>query len=251
MALLEVKNVSKSFNGIRALKDLSFDIQKGEIVGLIGPNGSGKSTFFNLLMNAFKKDSGEVIFNDIDISKKPTHHISRLGISRTFQDGKCLPQIKLWENLDLAFRYKNKISLTNVFFRKRKLMEEEKIHKEKIKEMLENLGIESKFHAYAKNLSYGQGKLLEILKVMASDSELILLDEPFSGLFEEMIKIITSLIKELAAKGKTIILVEHNMKLISEICDKVIVLDAGQKIAEGKFEEVKKMQIVIDSYLGN
>lgn len=250
MALLEIKNISKSFNGIHALRNLSFEIKKGEIIGLIGPNGSGKSTFFNVLTNAFKKDSGEVYFNGTNISKKPTHHITRLGISRTFQDGKCLPQIKLWENLDLAFRYKNKISLANVFFRKRKLLEEEKIHKEKTKEMLKNVGIENKFNTYAKNLSYGQGKLLEILKVMASDSELILLDEPFSGLFEEMIKIITALIKDLAAKGKTIILVEHNMKLISEICDKVIVLDAGQKIAEGSFDEVKKMQIVIDSYLG-
>ncbi|KKP38961.1 MAG: ABC transporter, branched-chain amino acid transport system ATP-binding protein [Candidatus Peregrinibacteria bacterium GW2011_GWF2_33_10] len=250
MPILQVKNISKSFNGIHALKDLNFDINKGEIVGLIGPNGSGKSTFFNVLMNVYSKDNGEIFFNNINISNKATHKIAELGISRTFQDSKNCPQIKVNENLDLAFRYKNKISLLNVFFQNKTLKKEEKEHMKKIKFLLKKVGIENKFNALAKNLSYGQSKLLEILKIMASDAELILLDEPFSGLFEEMIKLISKLIIELSKKGKTIILIEHNMKLISEICDKVIVLDAGMKIAEGEFEEVKKTPVVIESYLG-
>ncbi len=250
MELLEIKNISKSFNGIKALNNLSFEVKKGDIIGLIGPNGSGKSTFFNVLMNILKKNNGTAHFKGFDITNLKTYEIASFGISRTFQDSKNLPQISVSENLDIAFQYKNDISLKNVFFKRKKLKEEEKLNATKIKEMLKEFGLEAKFKSFAKNLSYGQSKLLEILKLQASDNELILLDEPFSGLFEEMIKVITKIIRKMTEDGKTIILVEHNMKLISEITDKVIVLDAGTKIAEGKFDEIKKMPIVIESYLG-
>ena len=250
MNLLQVKNISKLFNGVHALENLSFDIRTGEIVGLIGPNGSGKSTFFNVLTNILRKDTGRIIFDGIDITNKPTYQIAKLGIARTFQDAKPLPQITVRENLDIAFDYPVSPSLYSVFAMGKILREEEIQHGEKISELLRKVNLQDKETALAEDLSYGQGKLLEILKIIASDSKLILLDEPFSGLFPEMIRLITGLIKELSIQGKTVVLVEHNMKLISEICDHVIVLDAGKKIAEGKFAEVTKQEVVIESYLG-
>lgn len=249
MNLLEIHSLAKSFNWIKAIQDLSFNIKSWEIVGLIGPNGSWKSTLFNLILNIIKKDEWKIIFDWIDISDKKTHEISSLWISRTFQDALPLPQIKVHENLDIAFFYPMWISLSNVFFKWKFLKEEEKAHLSQIRQMLSEVWLEDKMHSLAKDLSYWQWKLLEILKVFASDKKLILLDEPFSGLFPEMINLIKDLIFKLSKKWKTIILIEHNMDLIAEICNKVIVLDAGKKIAEWKFNEVKKQKIVIDSYL--
>lgn len=248
--LLKVRNLNKAFGGNKVIQNLSFDIKPGEIVGIIGSNGAGKSTFLNLLLNITKKDSGSIQFKNIDISKKKTSEITRLGIARSFQDSKPLPQITVHDNIDIAFRYKNRINLKNVLFRNKSLKEEESSNLVQIKELLKEVGISSKLNIQAKDLSYGQGKLIEILKVMVSDSELILLDEPFSGLFAEMIKVIESQIKKLSKQGKTIILIEHNMKLIEQICHRVIVLDAGKLIADGTFQEVTKDPLVIESYLG-
>lgn len=250
MPLLQVDQLRKSFRGVQALDEVSFQIPEGSVTGLIGPNGSGKSTLFNVLMNALTKDGGRIYFQGQDISRLPTHAIARLGIARTFQDSKPLPQITVRENLDAAFRYRHRISLSNILWRKKALLEEEKSHTQQIAGLLAKVNLAEKQEVLAKDLSYGQGKLLEILKIMAADPRLILLDEPFSGLFPEMITLLTGLIQELVQKGKTIILIEHNMHLISTLCDQVIVLDAGKKIAEGSFQEVTKDLTVIESYLG-
>ncbi len=249
-SLLKVTNLNKAFGGNQVIEDLSFTIKEGEVIGIIGPNGAGKSTLLNLLLNIISKDSGTVEFDDVDISSKKTSLITKLGIARSFQDSKTLPQISVRDNIDIAFRYKNRINLKNVFFRKKALRDEEAANLEKIRHILDEVGILSKLDIQAKNLSYGQGKLIEILKILAADSKLVLLDEPFSGLFAEMIKVVSKQINKLSKAGKTIILIEHNMKLISEICDRVIVLDAGKLIADGTFEEVTKNQNVIESYLG-
>jgi len=248
--ILEINKINKSFGGNSVIKDLSFKVKKGEIIGIIGPNGAGKSTFLNTLLNIIKKDSGTIKFKNINISNKKTSEITRLGIARSFQDSNPLPQISVRDNIDIAFRYKEKINLKNVFLKNKKLKEEEEKNLIKIKELLKEVGISQKLNTNAGSLSYGQGKLIEILKIMVSDAELILLDEPFSGLFAEMIKLITKQINKLTKEGKTIILIEHNMQLISQICNRVIVLDAGKKIADGTFEEVTKNPLVIESYLG-
>lgn len=248
--ILQVENLNKAFGGKKVLQDLNFEIMPGEVVGIIGPNGAGKSTLMNVLLNIIKQDSGKIIFDDYDISNEKTNKITRLGIARSFQDSKPLPQISVHDNIDISFRYNNTIRLKNVFFNRKALKAEEAANLTKIKELLEEVGIPDKLNVQAKDLSYGQGKLIEILKIMVSDSKLVLLDEPFSGLFAEMIKLITAQIRKLAAMGKTIILIEHNMKLIEEICDRVIVLDAGAKIADGTFKEVTSDPTVIESYLG-
>ena len=183
MALLEVRNITKTFNGIHALEDVSFDIEQGSIVGLIGPNGSGKSTFFNVLMSALKKDAGTIVFDRHDITNQKTYQIAKLGIARTFQDSKPLPQITVRENLDVAFHYQTPVSLSHVFTKSKKLKNEERNNEKRIRELLTEVNIPEKENRLAENLSYGQSKLLEILKVMVANPKLILLDEPFSGLF--------------------------------------------------------------------
>lgn len=248
--MLTLSHLTKSFKGIRALSDVSFSVEQGEIVGLIGPNGSGKSTLFNLIMNVLEKDGGHVCLDDFDISDLETYQIAKLGIVRTFQDARPLPQITVKENLQVAFPRKISISLKNIFFSRKLIKAQHLSNNHKIRDLLKSVNLKSKEKTFATHLSYGQAKLLEILKVMAADGKIILLDEPFSGLYGEMIKLISAKIKQLTQEGKTIILIEHNMKLIEEICDRVIVLDSGKKIAEGIFSEIKKDKIVIESYLG-
>jgi len=251
MKYLEVKKVNKAFGGLGILKDLSFEVKKGEVLGLIGPNGAGKSTFFNVLTGLNKLDSGKITFKNEDITTFRPDQIYERRIARTFQDTKLFKQITVLENLLSAAYYQRRVTLARVFFDYKRLNAESEAIKSRALEMLASVDIADKAHVLARDLSYGQSKLVEILKVMMSDSELVLLDEPFSGLFPEMIKVITKLIKKMVDEGKTIMLVEHNMKLIDEISDRVVVMDSGSKIAEGSFKKVSKQANVVEAYLGD
>lgn len=249
--MLHCSHISLSLGGLRILHDLSFMIKEGQITGLIGPNGAGKTMLFNVITGLFPANTGSLQFRDHDISKEKPHRISRLGMTRTFQDSRVLPQITVLENLICASPMLWDVSLLKVFFQSRSERQNRHEAKTKALSLLRQVGLDTKASVLGQDLSYGQKKLVEILKVMMSEAELILLDEPFSGLFPEMIKLITKLILELREKGKTIVFVEHNMKLIEEICDHVIVLDSGEKIAEGKFAEIRKNKNVIEAYLGD
>ena len=249
--MLQVRDINLHIGGLKILNNLSFDVKEGSITGLIGPNGAGKSTFYNVLFSLLPANSGSIKMSGIELVGKTPDQINHLGVARTFQDSKLMPQITVLENLLIGCKYMDSVNLRRVFFGHRALQEEFKNNKKKAMEVLKKVGLEDKAHVLAQNLSYGQGKLIEVLKLFMYDSKLVLLDEPFSGLFPEMIKVITGLIHELVETGRTIIFVEHNMKLISEICDHVIVLDAGTKIAEGTFENVKSKKEVVEAYLGN
>lgn len=248
--MLQVKNISLKLGGLRILEDLSFDIHKGEVVGLIGPNGAGKSTFFNVLSGLIRPDSGSIQYRTHELVNRKPHKISRHGIVRTFQDTRLFSQMTVLENLLISSKFSKRINLYRVFFDRKHIRSERKSIENKAMELLKRVGLEGKAHECVSDLSYGQGKLIEILKVMIAEPRLILLDEPFSGLFPEMIKIIAGLIREMVEQDKTIIIVEHNMKLIDEITDRVIVLDSGKKISEGPFSVVKNEKEVIDAYLG-
>lgn len=249
--MLQVKNLDLQLGGLKILDNLTFDIKEGSITGLIGPNGAGKSSFYNSLFGLFQANKGSIKFDGIELIGKTPDQINHLGIARTFQDSKLLPQITVLENLLLSAKYRDPVTLKRVFFDRKQLSEEQKVNRKKAMDLLKKVGLEGKANSLAKNLSYGQSKLIEILKLFMYESKLVLLDEPFSGLFPEMIKVITELIRELTKTGRTIIFVEHNMKLIAEICDHVIVLDAGAKIAEGTFDQVKSNPEVISAYLGD
>jgi len=249
--MLKLSQIDLSLGGLQILQDLSLQIPEGKITGLIGPNGAGKSTVFNVITGLIPFAKGSVSLRDQELLGKSPDLINRLGITRTFQDSQVLPQITVLENLISASPLLQDVSLTDVFFRPKSSAALKAEAEAKALGMLEKVGLKDKSQDLAQELSYGQSKLIEILKVMMTDAELVFLDEPFSGLYPEMVKVIKDLIYELVQSGRTIVLVEHNMKLIEEVCDQVIVLDFGKKIADGNFTEIRENAEVVEAYLGH
>lgn len=249
MNILETKKIAKYFGGVHAVDSLSIGFEKGKITGLIGPNGSGKSTLINLLTGVMSIDGGGVVISsNTEVSKLLSYEISDYGITRTFQEVRLFEQMLVLDNILVVLTKKNVLS---ALFEKHK-----KFHLERAEEVLKKVGLLEKRNDLAKNLSYGQRKLLEIGRILAmsngfgDDSDIFFLDEPFAGLFPEMRKIVVSVIQDLKQKGKTIILVEHNIDIIRELCDSLVVLDSGKLLAEGKPDQVLSKREVMDAYLG-
>lgn len=243
MIKLTLKNFHKHFDGVKAVNGLDLEIEEGKITGLVGPNGSGKSTLINLITGIVSKDKGLMIisehFKTENIQPKDMYEYK---ITRTFQNVRVFEQMSVLDNLLVVLTHRN--ALSALFEKKQKLYEDRAIH------ILKKIGLYEKKDELAMDLSYGQRKLLEIGRVLAVDAEIILFDEPYAGLFPEMIKKVSEIIKELRVLGKTIILVEHNMQLIRELCDHVVVLDAGEWLAGGSPDKVLSQKNVVEAYLG-
>ncbi len=240
---LSLHNLHKHFDGIKAVHNLSLSFAPQKITGLIGPNGSGKSTLINLLTGIVSHDSGIVMIGDkTKLSKVLPYEVSAYGITRTFQDVRLFEQMPVIDNILVVLTEKN---VWSSMFERHK-----DFHLEKAKEVLERLGIWEKRNELAYNLSYGQRKLLEVARALAMDADIYFFDEPFAGMFPEMVKIVSSVIKELRDKGKTVILVEHNMELIRELCDHLVVMDSGGLLVEGTPAHVLAQKDVIEAYLG-
>jgi len=248
--MLKVENVHKSFGGILALNGVTFSVEPNSITGLIGPNGSGKSTLFNVISGFYNKDRGEVYFKGKKIEGIEPYRIAMLGVGRTFQISEVPEKMTVLENLLLAPKSQIGEGIFNVFLHPLKIKREnEKLLKDAY-EILELVQLYDLRNEYAGNLSGGQKKLLSLGRILMSDPILLLLDEPTAGVNPTLIRDLIVAIKNLRAeKGQTILLVEHNMKVISEICDRVIVLDFGKKIAEGTPEEIQKNEKVLEAYL--
>ncbi len=243
MALLNVQKLHKHFGGVKAVDGVSFEIEKGSLVSLIGPNGSGKSTLVNLLTGVHAPTSGTLTMAGGEkLSKVIPFHLPDLGITRTFQEVRVFEQMTVLDNLLVVLAPR---SVFKALFRSRRSLDIAKAEK-----VLKRVGLWEKREALASKLSYGQRKLLEIARAMLMDAEVYLLDEPFAGLFPEMIKVIVGIIKELHEAGKTILLIEHNMALIRELSQRVIVFDAGTVLADGTPEDVLSRREVIEAYLG-
>lgn len=243
MPVLETRQIYKHFDGVKAVNRLSLSFEKGKITGVIGPNGSGKSTLINLLTGFVPFDSGEVVIaHSLHLTKVRSHQVAGLGITRSFQEVRLFEQMPVLDNILVVLTER---SAWGALFEKHG-----KLHLAKAEEVLAKVGLSEKRHALAKNLSYGQRKLLEIARVLAMNPDIIFFDEPFAGLFPEMLKVVVSVMKELRAAGKTQILVEHNMELIRELSDHVVVLDSGELLAGGAPSEVLARREVIEAYLG-
>ncbi|MCK4648459.1 ABC transporter ATP-binding protein [bacterium] len=248
--MLKVKNVYKSFGGILALDGVSLNVEPNTITGLIGPNGSGKSTLFNVISRFYNKDRGEIYFKGKKIEGIEPYKVAMLGIGRTFQISEVPEKMTVLENLLLAPKNQLGEGIFSVFLHHLKIKKENEKLLKNAYDILEVIQLYNLRNEYAGNLSGGQRKLLSLGRILMSDPILLLLDEPTAGVNPTLVKDLMVAIKNLRdEKGVTILLVEHNMKVISEICDRVIVLDFGKKIAEGTPEEIQRNEEVLEAYL--
>lgn len=234
---------------MKAVDGCSFEVEKGTIVALIGPNGAGKTTVFNLITGFLEPDKGTILLYDKDITGMPPHKINQEGLSRTFQMIRLFPKMTVLENMMLSMHNIYEEFWRSLLPSRQKNVHEAKMVDDAIK-LLRFVDLEGKKNALAGNLSYGQQKLLEIAKALASDPQILLLDEPASGVNPTMLKNIGSLLKDLKKKGKTILFVEHNMDFVMKVADKVVVMDSGEEIAFGPPKIIQKNRRVLDAYLG-
>jgi branched-chain amino acid transport system ATP-binding protein/neutral amino acid transport system ATP-binding protein len=244
--MLKIQNLSKAFGGVKAVNDCSFEIKRGTITALIGPNGSGKSTVFNLVSGVLKADSGKIIFNGIDITNKSPEYISNLGISRMFQQSRLFKNLSVKENLLLAIDNEDTKFWKNLFGLNKITKEKE----EKIREMLKLVEMERFENRLVRELSFGQKRLIELVRTILNPHELLMLDEPVAGVNPRLRKIIAKVLLKLKKQGKTILLIEHDMNFALSLADEVIVMDEGKVIAKGKPKEIKNNPKVLEAYLG-
>jgi len=250
MSVLRIQNLAKEFDGIKAVDDLSLEVEDNSVVALVGPNGSGKTTIFNLVTGFLRPDNGRVFLNGKNITPLSPYRISRLGIGRTFQNIRLFPQISVLDNVMLGLKYDAGEGFWAALFQTRRMKKEEESNRKKAEEILKLVGLGEKRNELAENLSHGQRKLLELARILALDPKVFLLDEPFAGLFPETRKFMLDFLKNLKAKGKTILFIEHNVGTVKGLAERVIVLNEGKKIAEGTPEEVRENEEVRRVYLG-
>jgi branched-chain amino acid transport system ATP-binding protein len=256
--ILEVKNLSMDFGGIKALDRLSMDVKEGEIVALIGPNGAGKTTFFNCITGMYEPTAGDVNVNPpgknkrIRLNKLKPNEVTECGLARTFQNIRLFQNMTVLENVMIGCHSKSSAGIFGAIFRTTSQRREEKEIVEKSFAYLKKMDLTKYTDEYAKNLPYGLQRRLEIARAMATEPFLLLLDEPAAGMNTQETKELDDLIKEIRDKGKiSIILIEHDMKLVMSLSDRIVVLDYGEKIAEGSPEEIRNNKDVIEAYLGD
>ena len=244
--MLKIKNIGKNFGGVKAVDDLSFNVDKGEIVGLIGPNGSGKSTTINLICGVFPVDLGNISVNEQNISSLPTHKRVASGISRTFQNIRLFKDLSVWQNIWVALQQDSDQSSGWM----QEWFGNSKVQKEEIKEILVFSGLGDRFNDLAGNLSFGEQRRLELARAIASKPKLILLDEPAAGMNSDEVDDLRQRILDLKKLGLTVLLVEHVMELVMNVVDRIVVLNFGKKIAEGSPENIQNNKDVQKAYLG-
>ena len=250
--MLRVENLSKSFGGINAVQDCSLSVEKGTITGLIGPNGAGKTTLFNLMTGFHEPDSGRVYFKEEDITDLEPHEIFERNLFRTFQITREIQEMTVLENLMLIPRRQTGESLWNAWFNRNLVSREEDGHKETALEVLDFLEMEDRKYDLAKNLPGGEKKLLDLGRMMMAEPEMVLLDEPGSGVPPSLQNKVNNHVREISKeRGITFLVVEHDMNIIMDLCDPIIVLVDGKKLTEGGPEEVRNDEQVIEAYLGS
>ena len=254
--ILEVNGLTMDFGGIRALNQLDLDVNSGEIAALIGPNGAGKTTFFNCVTGIYRPTKGEVILNQPHTGKKISlnglkpNKVTEQGLARTFQNIRLFSQMTVLENVMIGRHCRTNAFILGALLRTKATLKEEKEIVEKSREILEKVGLAQYVNEFAKNLPYGGQRRLEIARALATEPVLLLLDEPAAGMNpQETIELVT-LIQEIASEGQAILLIEHDMKLVMSLSDRIFVMDYGKKIAQGSPDEIRNNPDVIKAYLG-
>ncbi len=250
MSLLGIYRLTKSFGGLMAVNNVSFDVEAGTIVGLIGPNGAGKTTIFNLIAGIQRPDQGEITFNGASIVGRRAHRIVSAGITRTFQTIRLFQNLSVLENVLAGRHCRMRSGVFGALLRTPGQRREEKEALCHALRVLDEVGLREQAGQTAKNLSFGNQRLLELARALASEPKLLILDEPAGGMNETETESLVQMIRKLRGQGIAIVVIEHDMRLVMRVCEKIVVVEYGEKIAEGTPEEIKRDRRVIEAYLG-
>jgi branched-chain amino acid transport system ATP-binding protein len=248
--LLEVDHVTIRFSGVTALDDVTFDIREGEILGLIGPNGAGKTTCFNVMTGVYQATSGQIRFDGTPLTKMKRHAITKLGMARTFQNIRLFRAMTALENVMVGADANSNVGLLNALLRTPRHRRTEAAARERAYELLDFVGVSGRADELAENLSYGDQRRLEIARAMATNPKLLCLDEPAAGFNPAEKQRLMELIRKVRDQGVTVLLIEHDMRLVMGVTDRIVVLEFGRKIAEGIPAEIRDNPAVIAAYLG-